>query len=132
MLWNSPAMCIVVVMLAGIVSAQETAHPLKNESHYTKAEVKQLARNAHTPEEYLSLSRYYDEQQQSFLKQAAEVKQEWNRRSQNVAGIGAMYPRPVDSARNLYEYYVYEASESGNLSAKYARRGATPNSTQPQ
>ena len=29
--------------------------------------------------------------------------------------------RPVDSARNLYEYYMYKASEAGALEAKYSR-----------
>jgi hypothetical protein len=36
-------------------------------------------------------------------------------------GAAAKYPRPVDSARNLYEYYMYKASEAGTLEAKYSR-----------
>jgi len=41
-----------------------------------------------------------------------------------VTGIMAKYPRPVDSARNLYEYYMTRASEAGMLEAKYTRLAA--------
>jgi len=39
-------------------------------------------------------------------------------------GVAAKYPRPVDLARNLYEYYMYKASEMGALSLKYSQLGA--------
>jgi len=81
-------------------------------------------REAHSPNEYRALAGYYGEQQTSYLKQAAEEKQEWVRRSQNIVGVAAKYPRPVDSARNLYEYYMYKASQMGALSLKYSQLGA--------
>jgi len=100
-------------------SAAETGN------HYTQAQLKELARDAHAPEQYKSLANYYGERQKDYLQKAADEKKEWERRSQNVVGVLAKYPRPVDSARNLYEYYMTRASEAGTLEAKYSRL-ATP------
>ncbi len=36
----------------------------------------------------------------------------------------AKYPRPVDSARNLYEYYLSKAFEAEKLSARYSQLAA--------
>ena len=36
----------------------------------------------------------------------------------------AKYPRPVDSAKNLYEYYMAEAGDSAKLEAKYSALAA--------
>jgi len=87
--------------------------------HYSQSQLKQLTHDARTPEQYKNLATAYAKQQSSFLQQAAEEKAEWQRRSQNIVSINAKYPRPVDSARYLYEYYVYKASEAAALSAKY-------------
>jgi hypothetical protein len=83
-----------------------------------------MALNAHAPAQYTALASCYGEQRNDLLKKAAEEKQEWERRSQNVMGAAAKYPRPVDSARNLYEYYMYKASEAGTLEARYSRLAA--------
>jgi hypothetical protein len=121
---NLFAASILSCALVGIGSAQEAATSPDTSAHYTKAPVKQLVRDAHSPDQYRALDAYYGEQQKSYLKQAAEEKQEWVRRSQNIVGVAAKYPRPVDSARNLYEYYMYKASETGALSLKYNQLGA--------
>lgn len=119
------AACILSSGLLGVASAQGAASSPKTDSHYTRAQVKQLLRDAHSPDQYRTLASYYGEQQKSYLKEAAEEKQEWVRRSQNIVGVAAKYPRPVDSARNLYEYYMYKASEAGALSLKYNQLAAT-------
>jgi hypothetical protein len=93
----------------------------ENGAHYTKAQLKQLVQNAHTPEQYTALASYFNEQKSNYLQQAAEEKREWESRGQNVMGMAAKYPRPVDSARNLYEYYIYKASKAEILEAKYSR-----------
>ncbi len=115
------AMCIVTAALAGVQRAHGAASSSENGAHFTKAQLKQLLRDARTPEQYRTLASYYGGQQKSYLQEAAEEKMEWERRGQNVEGAFAKYPRPVDSARNLYEYYIYKASESGSLEAKYSR-----------
>ena len=118
------AASILFCASVGITGAQELAPSSNPKTHYSKAQAKQLMREAHSPNEYRALAGYYGEQQTSYLKQAAEEKQEWVRRSQNIVGVAAKYPRPVDSARNLYEYYMYKASEMGALSLKYSQLGA--------
>ena len=100
------AASILSCALVGIGSAQEAATSSETSVHYTKAQVKQLVRDAHSPDQYRALASYYGEQQTSYMKQAAEEKHEWVRRSQNIVGVAAKYPRPVDSARDLYEYYM--------------------------
>jgi hypothetical protein len=109
------------VVLVGAGSAQGASFPAQNDQQLTQPQMKQLSRTAHTPEQYRTLANYFDKQQQSFLQQARDEKAEWARRSQNTTSISAKYPRPVDSARYLYEYYVYKASEASALSAKYNR-----------
>jgi hypothetical protein len=83
-----------------------------------------LASNAHAPEQYRALASYFGKQHKDYLQQATEEKKEWERRSRNVTGILAKYPRPVDSARNLYEYYMYKATEAQTLESKYERLAA--------
>jgi hypothetical protein len=87
--------------------------------------LKQLALNAHEPAQYTVLASYYGSEKTNYLQQAAEEKKEWERRSQNIVSIAAKYPRPVDSAHNLYEYYMYKASEAGTLEAKYSNLAAS-------
>jgi hypothetical protein len=88
----------------------------QNLSH---AELEKMIRGAHTPAEYKTLADYYRTQQQGFEQQAQTEKQEWERRSQNVTGPAAKYPRPVDSSRNRYEYFTYEAQQASQQAAHY-------------
>ena len=52
--------------------------------------------------------KYFRAQQTKYQRQAQEEKAEWERRSQNVTGPAAKYPRPVDSSRDRYEYFEYK------------------------
>jgi len=114
---------IAVGMMAfafvGAGPARGAASPSSDADHYSRAELKQLARQAHTPEQYRNLSSSYATQQVYFLQKAAEAKAEWLRLSENTVSMNAKYPRPVDSARNRYEHYVCKASEAGAISEKY-------------
>jgi hypothetical protein len=87
------AVGILSSALVGIGNAQQAAP--STDAHSTKAQVKQLVRDARTPDQYRVVASYYGEQQKSYLQQAEEEKQEWIRRSQNIVGIAAKYPRPV-------------------------------------
>jgi hypothetical protein len=77
-----------------------------------------MIREAHTQQQYQTLAEYFRSQQQAFEKQAQSEKVEWDHRSLNVTGPAAKYPRPVDSSRNRYEYFIYEAEKMG-LQAAY-------------
>ena len=116
---NLCAATLLTFALAGMGSAQGASPAAASGAQYTQAQIEQLAHNANTPEQYSVLAGYYGKQHKDYLQQAAEEKQEWIRRSQNIVSIAAKYPRPVDSARYLYEYYTYKASEAGSLAAKY-------------
>jgi len=123
---NLFAACILALALAGEARAQSAAPSAETGTHCTKAQVKELALNAHAPTQYAVLASYYGAQKADYLHQAAEEKKEWERRAQNVTGVAAKYPRPVDSARNLYEYYMYKASKAETLQAKFSQL-AVPN-----
>jgi hypothetical protein len=101
----------------------ENSNPVASREsvHYSKAELAQLRKEAHTPEQYRALAVYFEHRKRSFQEQANQEKKEWERRSQNIVGPAAKYPRPVDSAHNLYEYYDYEADQAGVLQAQYQR-----------
>ncbi|MGA2834026.1 MAG: hypothetical protein ABSE55_13230 [Terracidiphilus sp.] len=118
------ATCFLSLAFAGVGIAQSTASSPETGAYYTQAQLRQLARNAHAPAQYAALASYYGERQNNYLRKAAEEKQEWARMNQNITSVAAKYPRPVDSARNLYEYYIYKASEAEALVAKYSRLAA--------
>lgn len=110
--------CVLSIAFTGALNAQEAS---PSGERCTKAQLKQLVRQAHSPEQYKTLAACYEVQQNDFLQQAAEERREWVRRSENVTSASAKYPRPADSARNLYEYYIYKASEAEKLSLKYSQ-----------
>jgi hypothetical protein len=97
----------------GMASSAETS------DHYAQAKLKDLKQEPHTSGQYQTLAHYYGERQKKSLQQAAEAKAEWERRSYNIMGVLAKYPRPVDSALYLYEYYTAKAEEFETLEAKY-------------
>lgn len=122
---------ILTLALLGVGSAQGAVASAQDSDHISKTQLKQMASEARTPEQYKTLAHYYEGQQRDYLKQAADEKQEWIRRSQITTSLYAKYPKPADSARNLYEYYVEKASEAGALSAKYIQL-ADPSGTAAQ
>ena len=116
--------CILSIACAGIGNAQNTAYSPETDAHYAKAQLKQLAFNAHTPAQYTAIASYFGKQRANYLQKAAEKQKEWVQLSQNVTSAAAKYPRPADSARNYYEYYMHKAAEAGELEAKYSRLAA--------
>jgi parvulin-like peptidyl-prolyl isomerase len=112
--------CILSLAFAAAASAQAANRAADNGKQLTQAEVNQLVREAHAPDQYKALASYYGQEQSKYLQLAADEKKEWERRSQNTSSIAAKYPRPVDSAKYLYEYYAYKASENSALEAKYS------------
>ena len=86
---------------------------------YRKAEIRQMLRGAHSAQDYRALAEYFSVQQKKFEQKALVEKQEWERRSQNVTGPAAKYPRPVDSSRNRFEYFSYEADQMSQQAMKY-------------
>jgi hypothetical protein len=110
---------IVVLAMTTSGNAQQQSGSKSPTVHYTRTQMNQLIAEARTQGQYETLSTYYQEKQAAFSEEAAQEKQEWIRRSQNVVLINAKYPKPVDSARYLYEYYADQAQRAGQLATKY-------------
>src|ERR1700683_2197663 len=79
--------CILALAFASAGNAQATASSTETGAHYTQAQLKELERSAHAPEQYNALADYYGGRQKNYLREAAEEKKEWERRSQNVTGV---------------------------------------------
>ncbi|HEY1984523.1 MAG TPA: hypothetical protein VGG85_03895 [Terracidiphilus sp.] len=112
-----------VCLMASPLSRAVTRPPSGN-SHHTAAQVQRMIRKAHTPDEYRAIARYYDELQREFSDKAADQMAEWARRSQETTGPAAKYPRPIDAARNLYEFYAHHADDAAFQADKYYRFAA--------
>jgi len=118
------AACIVSVAITSAGNAQSAGSSSGAGTRYTRSQLIQMEAAAHEPAQYSALASYFAQQQTDYLQQAAGEKKEWERRSQNIVGIAAKYPRPVDSARYLYEFYMYKAAEAGTLEGKYSKLAA--------
>jgi hypothetical protein len=116
--------CLAIALAAGSAAARaQSAAPVK----YSNAELKQMRQGAHNPEQYQAMATYFRTRQQDFEQKAEVEKAEWVRRSQNITGPQQKYPRAVDSAKNLYEYYAYEAQQASQEVAYYESQGASHN-----
>jgi hypothetical protein len=89
------------------------------ETDYTSAQIKTMAREAHTVEQYTVLADYYATRQRMYKRKAAEEMHLWALRAEMVNPLSEKWPRPVDSARNLHDYYEYKAAQATALCAKY-------------
>jgi hypothetical protein len=113
--------CVFMLALTAVAAAAIPSQVGEVSQHLTASQAKALAKQAHTPEQFGALAGYCGQMQSTYLQKAADEKKEWERRSQITTGLSQKYPRPVDSARNLYEYFMAKASEMENLKAKYSQ-----------
>jgi hypothetical protein len=116
------SLCVVVLALTGDTAAAIPSQTPADLQHLTPTEAKTLAKQAHTPEQFIALAGYYNQMESKYLQKAADEKREWERRAQSTAALSQKYPRPVDSARNLYEYFMTKASEMESLKARNAQK----------
>lgn len=77
------------------------------------------AREAHTVEQYSELADCYAARQRMFRRKAAEEMRLWAERNAMINPLSEKWPRPVDSARNMHDYYEYMAGEAARLRAKF-------------
>jgi hypothetical protein len=102
---------LVVALTAGTVPAAASTRPSDNPD-YTPAQVRKMAREAHTVQQYTVLADYYQTRQRMFKRKAAEEMHLWAQRNAVITPLSEKWPRPVDSARNLYDYYVAMENDS--------------------
>ena len=100
---------VSMAALTAVVPAQTTS---ASEPHYSAKQIKEMMRDAHTPEQYRVLGVWFRSQEQMFDEKAAAEKKEW---VQRVGGY------KVDPARNLYDYYIEKAQEMSARAEHYER-----------
>ena len=105
---------IACAFAASVARAESSTSP-----NLSRAEVKRMMREAHTTEQYMTLASYFRWRQQQFERQAHDELAFWAKRSMNVSLAAAKYPAPVDSSRNRYDYFVYEAQQMSLKAAHY-------------
>ena len=93
-------------------------------SPYSKAELHKLVSEAHTADQYRALAEYFRAQESRYQQLAHTEKTEWSLRAQNVTSNAAKYPRPVDSSRNRYEYFIYKAGQMNQQAMHYEHLAA--------
>jgi hypothetical protein len=113
--------CMLALAFASVGAAQGQASSPQAGAPANQAELKQLERTAHEPEQFRALASYYNDRKVTYLQKAHDAKNEWERRSEGVTSSFAKYPRPMDSSRNLYESYMAKAKKAGDLQTKYER-----------
>lgn len=113
------SLCILLLLALSVSTTCLASGEPSPAVHLSHSEVQKMIREAHTPQQFEALAAYFRTQQQGFEKQAQSEKQEWERRSQNVTGPAAKYPRPVDSSRNRFEYFNYEARQMAQQTAHF-------------
>jgi hypothetical protein len=78
-----------------------------------------MERSAQTPEQYQELASYFRTRQQDFRQQAVSEVPLMAWRSQFTFSLAAKYPRPFDSSRNRYDYFMYETHQMSQKAAYY-------------
>ena len=109
------ATLIVALRFAGPAAALTPA----DRPEYTTAEIRQLAHDAHTVQQFAVLADYYQIQRRMYQHKAAREMHLWAERNAVMTPLSEKWPRPVDAARNLYEYYLQMADESASLVDQY-------------
>jgi hypothetical protein len=108
--------CMAIALAAGsLASRAESSNPVK----LSHGELKQMVQTAHTPEQYQELASYFRSRQEEFREQAREEVPLMAWRSQFTSGLAAKYPRPYDSSRNRYDYFMYETHQMSQKAAYY-------------
>jgi hypothetical protein len=105
---------VACTVFAGTARAESSTSP-----NLSRTELKKMMREAHTTEQYMSLASYFRWRQQQFQQQAHDELVFWAQRSMNVSLAAVKYPAPVDSSKNRYEYFTYEAQKMGAQAAHY-------------
>jgi hypothetical protein len=118
---------------AGI--AQSTVQPASLTAPMSSREAHSLMKSAHSAAQYRQLASYFHQREAKYRAEAASELIERDQRAQINRGMAQKYPRPVDSAQNLYESYVssadgaaLQAEHYDELAAAQEQQGGTSRS----
>jgi hypothetical protein len=109
--------------LAGV--AQSTVQTASLSAPMSTHDVHNLMKSANSKAQYEQLASYFHRQEAQYRAEAAAERAERDSRAQINAGMAQKYPRPVDSAQNLYQSYVSKADNAA-LRARHYEMLATP------
>lgn len=108
---------LMISMTAPGLYASEAAS--SNQEACPDAQMRKLAHEAHTAEQYGVLADCFAARQRMFKRKAAEEMDLWAERNAMINPLYEKWPRPVDSARNMHDYYEYKADEAARLQARF-------------
>ena len=123
------SIAVTVVFLVGsavlpLSSAYASPMTGSPDAVLVQTDLAQQMKQAHSTSDYRALALHFHEQEQVYRTKAAEEKAEWERRQQITVSIAEKYPRPVDSAHYLYDYYSQKADQMSKTAAQYEARAA--------
>jgi hypothetical protein len=99
--------------------AQSTMKSAEALTRTSPPRVHSLLRTATSTTEFRKIAESYQQEQARYSAEAAAEKIELDRRARINAGLEQKYPRPVDSAKYLYQFYLYEAEDSARQARHY-------------
>jgi len=107
----------IVVAVSGLsVSASKAV--AQQPQHYSRSELRNLMKNAKSPEDYLKLARYSRYKEQLYRVKAEAEMDDYAHCARNVMLVPKFPTRP-DVTQKMYEYYSYEADKNATLAAQY-------------
>jgi small-conductance mechanosensitive channel len=107
------------VTLLMLGTAQLPAQDAAQATTISTKEAHSLMKTAHELAEYQELAAYFRQQEQSYRVKRDQELALWNTRAQGIAANQNKYPRPVDSAHNLYDYYAHETDHAAAQAQHY-------------
>jgi hypothetical protein len=119
---NRLVVAIAILMISSPVSVVYANATTSNQEVCPDTQMTKLAREAHTGEQYSVLADCYAARQRMFRRKASEEMHLWAVRNAMINPLSEKWPRPVDSARNLHDYYEYKASQAARMQAMFSKR----------
>lgn len=104
---------LIAASIAALIALVPAQKAFAREPDYSRKQIKEMMRDAHTPEQYRALGAWFQSQEQMFDEKAAAEKKDWEQR------IGGYRQDP---ARNRYDYYIGKAQEMRARAADYEER----------
>jgi len=121
-IWIIVTMLSLALLFLGVARLQ--AQTKDQSVSLSASDAHRLMKTAHDSGQYRALAAYFRQKEQSSSSQRDAELSLWNSRKQGIAANQNKYPRPVDSAHNLYDYYVYETSHAAAQAHHYEQMAA--------
>jgi hypothetical protein len=116
-IWTIIAMLFVALPL--LTTARLQAQTKDQSISLSTSDAHRLMKTAHESDQYHALAVYFRQKEQFFSAERDAELALWNSRQQGIAANQNRYPRPVDSAHNLYDYYAYETNHAAAQAQYY-------------